>query len=673
MSNTVHPKHMRLGTRSCAECRRRKVRCVFPNERPPCQQCALRSIPCTAQEPGRGNRSSERLSGGDGQLKPRLAAIESNVRDIGAGLGLTVESSALTTPPHASLTTHGVEIYGGAEPMPSTRSTPDNTTLSAAPGEPDAADVGHGFEDAPLLALFKAANITEEPHPASSQHSINFNADAIHMPNPLMLQDDDLLTVLAATAHYWQIWPPWQYGIQTPTIRTLQAGDIEFAARFLSNMASSNDPPVAAKALLWLSLCLQQAPKTLQFSSRTMLPEKLLDFHMQTADSLLASAAWTGETLHGIEARLLQHKLYVDMGRPRQAWLCVRRAADGALLLRLHRAQAQERGGREAAIWTQIWHLEKVLALILGLPSTIPSPPQRDGESGIPLHTLHHRMCSLAASIGDRDQSSQPSYPATVRIGQELDECRAIMPDSWWHEPPRLETPFAELYAQQAAKVQYFLLVKLLHIPFMLKSSTDAKYEYSRVSALAASRAMINAYLSLRRSGRGTFVVCELLDFQAFSAGIVLIINLLSPASEAGLADDCGEDWRLTDALTTSLRRTDGLMQCGVARQAAEVLGLLTQAARGAYSGPEKYDVVLPYFGRITIALSQGQQTGHLGLEACRQQAAPFGTVEFGTNPFDLHLPGDAEGELGGDWSSMANLDFSFDWTQTFAFDNHMP
>lgn len=342
MSNTGNPKPMRLGTRSCAECRRRKVRCVFPNEHPPCQQCALRNTSCTAQEPGRGNRSLERLSSGDVQLKQRLAAIESKVRDIWASLGLTVESSSLNKPPLASFTTHGVEIRDGAElePMPRTISTSNNATLSTASGEPDAAEVGHGFEDAPLLALVKAAYITEELHPVSSQHSINCNADAIHMPDSLMLQDDDLLTVLAATEHYWEIWPPWQYGTQSPTMRTLQTGEIEFAARFLTHMASSNDSSVAAKALLWLSLCIQQAPKTLQFSSRMMSVEKLLDFHMRTADSLLASAACMGETLDGIEARLLQHQLYVDMGRPRQAWLCLRRAANGAMLLRLHRAQA---------------------------------------------------------------------------------------------------------------------------------------------------------------------------------------------------------------------------------------------------------------------------------------------------------------------------------------------
>ncbi|KAJ4333599.1 hypothetical protein N0V85_009940, partial [Neurospora sp. IMI 360204] len=61
-----------------------------------------------------------------------------------------------------------------------------------------------------------------------------------------------------------------------------------------------------------------------------------------------------------------------------------------------------------------------------------------------------------------------------------------------------------------------------------------------------------------------------------------------------------------------------------------------------------------------------------------QQQPAPppFGTVEFSANPFDLvHFSGSLEGELGGDWSSMADVDIGFDWTQTFTFDNnhHLP
>ncbi|KAJ4344160.1 hypothetical protein N0V85_009814, partial [Neurospora sp. IMI 360204] len=335
--------------------------------------------------------------------------------------------------------------------------------------------------------------------------------------------DDDLLTVLAATEPYWSIWPPWQYGALPPAMRTLQTGGVEFAARFLSHMARSSSPRIAAKALLWLSLCIQQAPKTLQLSRCELSQEALLASYMQTADSLLTSAAGTGETLHGIEARLIEQKLYMNMGWPRQAWLSVRRAADGALLLRLHRAPDQKGGGggggREAAIWTEIWHLETNFALILGLPSTIPipiltpspgPPPQREHDNGSssgcdsPLRTLQHRMCSLAASIVARNQSPQPSYLATVQIGHELDGCRALMPDSWWHEPLRPDQPFAQLYAQQATKMQYFLIAKLLHLPFML--SADARYEYSRASAVAASRGLIAAYLGLRNCGRGLFV-----------------------------------------------------------------------------------------------------------------------------------------------------------------------
>jgi hypothetical protein len=648
------------------------------------------------------------LSLGEERLKQRLADIEINVRDIWARLSLTGASPSLKgLLPVAPSTTPSVEDHVGVEleSMLDVENAAHATTLD----ESDMADDGFGFQDAPLLTLVKTAGMTEELQFASSAPSVRGHkaSDAVHPPEFPMLQDDDLLTVLAATEQYWPIWPPWQYSALPSTMPTLQTGGVIFAARFLSSMARSSSPCIAAKAWLWLSLCVQQVPKTLQLWQCELSHEALLASYMQTADSLLTSATGRGETLDGIEARLIQQKLYMNMGWPRQAWLSVRRAADGALLLRLHRTPDQKGeggggggggGGREVAIWTEIWHLETSFALILGLPSTIPiptlnpgPPPQRDhddGSSGCdsPLHTLQHRMCSLAASVVARNQSAQPSYLATVQIGHELDGCRALMPDSWWNEPPRLDQPFAQLYAQQATKVQYFLIVKLLHLPFML--SANAGYEYSYTSAVAASRGLIAAYLGLRSCSRGLFVVCESLEFQAFSAGITLLIRLLSPASAGrpGNHDNSDEDWLLIEALTMALQRTASLMRCGVASQAAEVLGLLTQAARGAYAGPDRYDVVLPYFGKISIALSRGRKTADpQGWEECCQQQQqpelappPFGTVGFSANPFNfLHFPGSLEGELGGDWSSMADVDIGFDWNQTFAFDNnnnnHLP
>ncbi|KAK2030511.1 hypothetical protein LX32DRAFT_321147 [Colletotrichum zoysiae] len=699
MSNRVHPRPMRLGTRSCAECRRRKVRCIFPAAHPPCHQCGLRGIPCNAQRPAGQQHigSSGGLSSlGEERLKQRLADIEISVRDIWASLSETGTSPSLTVPtPGALSTTPEVEDHVGVELelMPDV----ENAIHATVPDESNMADDSFGFWDAPLLTLVKAAGMTEELQSASSELSTNGNeaSDAVHLPESLMLQDEDLLTVLVATVQYWPIWPPWQYGALPPTMRTLQTGGVEFAALFLSHMLRSSSPCIVAKALFWLSLCIQQAPKTLQLSRCELSQETLLASYMRTADSLLASAG-TGETLHGIEARLIQHKLYLNMGWPRQAWLTVRRAADGALLLRLHRALDQKGGGgggeedRKVAIWTEICHLDTTFALILGLPSTVPpSAGQRahdDGSRGRsdPLRTLQLRLYDLAASVVARNQSPQPSYPATVQIGHELEGCRALMPDSWWHEPPPADQPFAQLYARQVTKVQYFLLAKLLHLPFML--SADAGSESSCVSAASASRCLISAYLGLKGCGNGgLFLICETLEFQAFGAGITLMIRLLSPGS-GGRPDDGGngdEDWRLVEALTASLRRTASLMRCKVAGQAAEVLGLLTQAARGAYAGPDRYDVVLPYFGKITIALSRGWETADLdawnrGSQQQQQQQQPapppFGTVEFSANAFDVvHFPGCLEGELGGDWSSMADvdIDIGFDWTQTFTFDNN--
>ncbi|KAL7794407.1 hypothetical protein V8C37DRAFT_376546 [Trichoderma ceciliae] len=51
LSDQRPARRMRLGTKSCAECRRRKVRCVFPPNSSVCHGCSLHQTPCRAQQP----------------------------------------------------------------------------------------------------------------------------------------------------------------------------------------------------------------------------------------------------------------------------------------------------------------------------------------------------------------------------------------------------------------------------------------------------------------------------------------------------------------------------------------------------------------------------------------------------------------------------------------------
>ena len=55
------PKRMRLGTKSCVECRRRKVRCIIDRGSRECRACLLHDVPCRSQQSATHHEPDEPL------------------------------------------------------------------------------------------------------------------------------------------------------------------------------------------------------------------------------------------------------------------------------------------------------------------------------------------------------------------------------------------------------------------------------------------------------------------------------------------------------------------------------------------------------------------------------------------------------------------------------------
>ncbi|KAL8865475.1 MAG: hypothetical protein Q9198_009306 [Flavoplaca austrocitrina] len=151
----------------------------------------------------------------------------------------------------------------------------------------------------------------------------------------------------------------------------------------------------------------------------------------------------------------------------------------------------------------------------------------------------------------------------------------------------------------------------------MLKSTTDRRYEYSRIAALESSRDMINDYHCIRHPDRPLVAVCNVIDFQVFTAAMLLTIHLLGNPDSPSTAssndssispnEQNNRDWNLIHGLISDLQlvvkggRSRGTST--VAAQALTVLSDLSHAKNNteSHAPNDSYQAIIPYFGKIRI------------------------------------------------------------------------
>ncbi len=152
------------------------------------------------------------------------------------------------------------------------------------------------------------------------------------------------------------------------------------------------------------------------------------------------------------------------------------------------------------------------------------------------------------------------------------------------------------------AKMRFYTVQRLLHLPFLLEAFRDRKYESSRLATLESSRQMINVYNVLRNEKRPVLKMCDMVDFQVFAAAMTLVVDLLAcsrPPDYRGMYRE-ERDWQQVLQVAMELGRLSQSMKgCNVAALGARVLEDFSNLRKG--SPEEVCKVVIPYFGRVEI------------------------------------------------------------------------
>lgn len=528
----------------------------------------------------------------------------------GALLSALLRLQILTVVTHTegSLWHHQADLAPAAVVLKSLRNT------SVAPPAESSLPLPSGLRgDAPALSLFDNAVFTRKDEPQQiSRERYNKNKALTQSLTAMLPGARELDIILDVSENWWTIWRK-----MFPEITDRRCNTIKES---ISHSLRSENPAEVAKMILCIAISIDQLPSDWDFSQLHLdgSRQELMERYIATVDQLITSDDEIAATVDGIECMCLQAKYYINIGRPRRAWLVFRRAISFAQLLGLHRlalmkpAKPDLQHTRQVSLWTHLFQGDQYLALTLGLPLSIqsqfcdPCIPALDQPTE---HTegdaFQLRISPIIAKIVDRNQNPTLDFSLTLRLDQEMDDLAQSVSQDWWGRTDAPAPTIEEHFDRLLSQFYFHLVRKLLHLPFMLKSTTDKRYQYSYTAALDSSRDMIRFYDALRGTDAVGPFICKLVDFQAFSAAMLILLNLYgySDGSQKNTEQD-QSDSALVDTTIEILRGASKEAGGIVAAQSLKALEMIAEARHGCngeHNSQCTVKVSIPYFGTVRV------------------------------------------------------------------------
>ncbi|CAG8217471.1 unnamed protein product [Penicillium olsonii] len=635
-------KKIRKGTRSCWECKHRKVRCNFASEKDrSCRECLARGIPCRSQDlPEPENpRETDRVG-----LNERLARVESHLKTISPLINEILQrlDRLGTNGSHPPLSIR----------LKNSRPSPESTS-----------SLGSTQDNAPVLGLFKDkmffAQEPEREAPTSAYSTINPDFGQVRHELIALIPSLETLDIISAANSGWWLLREWLFEDHEPKLLPVP----------LEALGECH-PAFIAKAVLWIASCLQQLPPELDIDRLRLpcTPAFLVEKILATVTTLVCSDDSIVACMDGLECLVVQALLLGNNGKIRSAWLSVRRASNVAQLIGFHRdipvaAENTYYKSRATFLWRLVLFFDRIYSLILGVHCTVSnasidsfqSNPEQLGE--IPAQSMFalNPMARIAGLIIERNQTFTKTSPAmiemTMRIVAEFK--KMPLPNHPFHavgDYDSLGTGEArqrvESFMSLNAQLWYYQLHIWLHLPLLLEANAGTRHDYHRRACLDASRNLITCYLTVRKVA-GTECASKVFDFLAFTAAMTIFINAVGPF---GTQDYNEEDIEAVRNVTNTLELISKTASADdVVSRGSHVLSTLQAVYLGSddppylpneegQDRPSRIKLDLPYFGTV-----------FLKRRSLRCQAKRYPTPIANTLPSDAWTNTDLNSSLASD------------------------
>ncbi|KAF1811992.1 hypothetical protein P152DRAFT_417899 [Eremomyces bilateralis CBS 781.70] len=488
-------RKVRKGTQSCWECKRRKIRCTFAASRESiCDGCKSRRTKCIGQE-----FCDERTTARRREKVGRLEMLVEQAITTSTG---DRSNASCRDRRNVAAVTHCLDDHSITGPK------------SPGPSRP-------GLVPSPSWQIRSRDNHSEVSR-------------ALIAVWPCQNELDRILSVPVSMSVLL-------HGVVCRPYSGLLNGDMPSPRDMLKLPPPESHPVLIARRLLLLGTFLQGIPSS-SLKDLVGLGSDYRDIESRVVDAarLVTNNDDLVGSLEGIECIMIESMYHNNEGNLRRAWLIGRRAMVLAQVMALHRGsdsppptildiETRDRIHPEH-MWFRLVCSDRYLSLMLGLPQgsveNIFATPTAL-EQCTPIERMERLESVAGGLILQRNSVDLPELSLTHKVDKLLQEAAASMSAQWWLTPHLASITgddvdaFTETIRAMNQFTHYHLLLQL-HLPYILQRSPDRKYDYSKITAVNASRDTLSRFLSLCNSNAATY--CRGIDFLAFIASTTLCL-----------------------------------------------------------------------------------------------------------------------------------------------------
>ena len=371
---------------------------------------------------------------------------------------------------------------------------------------------------------------------------------------------------------------------------------------------------IVARTLLHLAICVSSLPP--EFNQSRLTAIWSLDATMQnyvtTVTSLITNVDENMLTLHGLECLMLLAVYHMNSANLRQSWLVVRRAMNLAHLMGFHRIVIQPdmdppvpAVSNAKALWRRFVDLDRYLGLHLRLPfgaDDLPVPLEDD------LQVIHRaKINALSREIADLERDITPqSYAKALALDEKLESNMREMPPDFWDVPnipstARSPESFAAL-ERLMVQMWHFEMKIFVHLPYLLRAPHESRYEFSKVTALQASRNILMRWFALRNASI-TQACCRFGEIGVFIAAVTLALDIiieLAMKEKTEVQKTKGTDFAMICRLIGEMEKlAKASSREKIAARSAIVLKKMLSSLDPSRQAAGKTRLIIPFFGTV--------------------------------------------------------------------------